>query len=360
MPIPSVVKDKCNGCGDCVVVCPFFALELVDNVVTIAESCLDCGVCVSACAAGALVYEGVEGIQKGGGVWYLAPGGDIEAAGTARYLADEWGRSAAAVIFDQDALPESGPDQVLVIPGGDARVLAAAIRDEKPGAVLAPDRDYTRDLLAQTAALLKVSFFSGVTSLQPVYGKDSVEVVRPIFLGRYHVRVQAQSSPVLATLQKGALLPARAMALTSVPRLLDVEPAAGPEVMRQESGLGYVPVLEEADIILSGGPSIGQEGFELLNALARRMGAVVAGSKEAVQAGLLPPERMVDAFTGKKIAPSLYIAFGIDGSPGHNAAITLARTVVAVNDRADTNLAAAADFILTADIRAIMEAMLSE
>jgi heterodisulfide reductase subunit A len=61
--ISFVSKDECRGCGFCVEVCPFGAIELVDenrmgNIVKVAEVnevlCKGCGSCAAACLSGAI------------------------------------------------------------------------------------------------------------------------------------------------------------------------------------------------------------------------------------------------------------------------------------------------------------------
>jgi ferredoxin len=49
-PVVPSVTDICNGCGLCVRVCIFDAIELVDKVLTInEEKCYGCGLCVNVC-----------------------------------------------------------------------------------------------------------------------------------------------------------------------------------------------------------------------------------------------------------------------------------------------------------------------
>jgi heterodisulfide reductase subunit A2 len=58
-----VTADQCRGCGFCVEVCPFGAIELVDenrmgNIVKVAlvneALCKGCGSCAAACLSGAI------------------------------------------------------------------------------------------------------------------------------------------------------------------------------------------------------------------------------------------------------------------------------------------------------------------
>lgn len=50
-----VIKDHCMGCGDCIDVCPYKAISLVDNKAEIVEAvCKGCGCCVAVCNSGAI------------------------------------------------------------------------------------------------------------------------------------------------------------------------------------------------------------------------------------------------------------------------------------------------------------------
>lgn len=49
-----VDNERCNGCGVCMRVCPFGAIELRENKVHITDGCIVCGYCVSRCPAFAL------------------------------------------------------------------------------------------------------------------------------------------------------------------------------------------------------------------------------------------------------------------------------------------------------------------
>ncbi|NVM21177.1 MAG: 4Fe-4S binding protein [Desulfobacterales bacterium] len=56
---PTVDKDKCNGCGECVEVCPSEVLELEDEKCepVNAEECLGCESCIEVCETGAITVE---------------------------------------------------------------------------------------------------------------------------------------------------------------------------------------------------------------------------------------------------------------------------------------------------------------
>jgi NAD-dependent dihydropyrimidine dehydrogenase PreA subunit len=59
--IPTVDEDKCEGCGECVDVCPSEVFELEDDVSKVVnpDECLGCESCVEVCEPGAITVEEV-------------------------------------------------------------------------------------------------------------------------------------------------------------------------------------------------------------------------------------------------------------------------------------------------------------
>ena len=55
----TIDKDKCNGCGECVDICPAEVLEMVDNKTEVAniDECLGCESCVETCPESAITLS---------------------------------------------------------------------------------------------------------------------------------------------------------------------------------------------------------------------------------------------------------------------------------------------------------------
>ncbi len=90
--------------------------------------------------------------------------------------------------------------------------------------------------------------------------------------------------------------------------------------------------LKGASIIVAGGYGLGtKENFKLVEQLAHVLGAEVAGSRAAVDAGFVPTERQVGQ-TGVTVRPKLYIAVGISGAIQHRAGMQESNKIIAINN----------------------------
>jgi heterodisulfide reductase subunit A len=56
--VAHVIADRCTGCGECTLVCPYLAISLVEGKAEVnAALCTGCGTCVAACVSKAIVAE---------------------------------------------------------------------------------------------------------------------------------------------------------------------------------------------------------------------------------------------------------------------------------------------------------------
>jgi electron transfer flavoprotein alpha subunit len=116
--------------------------------------------------------------------------------------------------------------------------------------------------------------------------------------------------------------------------------------------------LEDARVIVSGGRGIGgPEGFASeLQPLAQLLGAQMAASRAACDAGWVPPTWQVGQ-TGKKVAPDLYLAVGITGASQHMAGISEAKQIAAINIDKDAPIFKHCRFGIVDDYRKVVPAL---
>lgn len=387
-----VVAEKCDGCQKCLAACPFFAIEMAESVAVIAESCVECGICVPACPPGAIQMSGVESAPSGSGrwMWVYLPSENASLAGitACRRAADEMEAKVAAVLTaepaDSPRIFAAGADEVIVLKGtgSPAEKLARAVNQEKPVLLAGLADIQGLGVLSATAARVGAGLIQAASDLLTGFGEATVEAVRPIYGGRFSQRLIPQPGrPGVVALdpwvfhrtrqEGGRSGRVREIAVGDGPGGLPGSgsggsPGAGPiaapgercerlgsrEENRPES-------LAKSRIVVAGGLGLRSPGnFAKLYTLAERLGAAVGASKDVVEQGWASPQRMVDV-AGSSIAPDLYLAFGIDGTPTHNAAVEKSKAIVAVTANREANILGISDFILPFDPVDALEAFLA-
>jgi electron transfer flavoprotein alpha subunit len=112
--------------------------------------------------------------------------------------------------------------------------------------------------------------------------------------------------------------------------------------------------LKAAPIIVAGGYGMGTlDNFRLIHELAAVLGGEVAGSRAAVDAGFVPPERQVGQ-TGVTVRPKLYIACGISGAIQHRAGMQESNKIIAINTDPEAPIFGVAHYGIVGDAAQII------
>ncbi|MBN1400823.1 MAG: 4Fe-4S binding protein, partial [Anaerolineae bacterium] len=178
MALLIIDKEACIGCGACVEVCPFAALDLVNGVAAVNDNCTACAACIPECPVDALSLPKVE--QKGTperdsyrGVWVWVEqfGGQAssiswEMMGQGRRLADTLNVALTACVLGhgmqkvaQEAIAY-GADRVFLVDDPAlavyrtepySRIVSDLVREHRPEIFLLGASSRGRDLAGSVA-----------------------------------------------------------------------------------------------------------------------------------------------------------------------------------------------------------------
>jgi len=372
--------EKCVGCGDCVPVCPFGLLEIVDDKVQLKEGCTLCGACQEACSHDAINIEAVaetaEISDSHRGVWVFAEQrhGKLknvayELLARGRELADTLKTDLSAVCLGHDIdnvnqLIAYGADKIYLADSPDfadnqedlcTRQLVELIQQHKPEIVVAGATSLGRSFIPRVAAILRTGLTADCTGLDIDTEKRLLLQTRPTFGGNIMATIICPTKrPQMATVRprvfrknnpdnsrKGQIIKVdfNRESITSRTRLLNFIDDFTETVK-----------LEDADIIVSGGRGLGKaENFKLLAELAEVMGAALGSSRPPVDDGWLPYTHQVGQ-TGKTVCPRLYIACGISGAIQHLTGMQTSDVIVAINDDPNAPIFEVATYGIVGDL----------
>ena len=355
--------DKCIGCGVCEENCPFGSISVVDGCAVVDDTCTLCGTCVDGCEPEALHMEGGDkqrniDLDDWSGIWVFAEfrHGTIapvtfELLGIGRTLANERGVSLSAVLLGHDVeqfsnqLIAAGADTIYL--ADDAalgqyredvygRVLEQLIREHKPEVVLAGATAIGRSVIPQVATVLGAGLTADCTQLA-IRKKDGMLLqTRPAFGGNIMATIECpHTRPQMATVRPKVMPPlepdtsreGEIIQVVLPEQMLDSRVEVLETVISDQEQVN----IQEVEVLVAGGRGLESEkGFDLIKELADELGAALAASRAAVDAGWISYPHQVGQ-TGKTVCPKLYIACGISGAIQHAVGMQSAEIVVAIN-----------------------------
>ncbi|MBM9604245.1 electron transfer flavoprotein subunit alpha [Desulfopila inferna] len=384
-------KEICIGCGICEEQCAFAAIEMVDGLPVIGESCTLCGACVDACDSGALVME-ISGdnlktdLSSWSGVWVYCEfrksalaAVSLELLGIGRKLADKRGVKLAAVLIG-DGIQKTaaeligyGADTVYAVEHPQlgnfaedsyAAIVTRLISEHRPEIVLAGATAIGRSFIPGVATTLNAGLTADCTSLEIRDEDGALLQTRPAFGGNIMATIECpRSRPQMATVRPKVMKaneydPARQgdiVTVTTQPEELQSRIKVVESVVASQGNVN----IQESDILISGGRGLDSEkGFELIRKLAETLGADVSASRAVVDAGWIPYPHQVGQ-TGKTVAPKLYVACGISGAVQHVAGMQSAEAIVAINRDKNAPIFDIADFGIVGDLNEIIPKLIT-
>jgi len=313
------------------------------------------------------------------GVWIVAELRDgayrkvsFEIASAARKLADQLGEEVGAVVCGSGVegkaaeLGKYGVDKVYVADNAalepyttDAHAAAVAkiVKEKDPAILLLAASVQGKDLSSRLAGKLATGLATDCTALRIDGGK--LVATRPMYAGKCFGEIMTSSFPQMATLRPNVFAIVESAKAGAVEKY---DPALDPAQLKtkvadfQKDVSGKIE-LTEANIIVSGGRGMkGPENFNILEDLAKVLGAAVGASRAAVDAGWRVQTDQVGQ-TGKTVSPNLYIACGISGAIQHLAGMSSSKFIVAVNKDPEAPIFQRADYGIVDDLFKVVPEM---
>ncbi len=293
--------------------------------------------------------------------------------GAGRRLADSLGgKLRAAVIGSTDDAAASAiqkrADTLLVVedgvlgehhPENYLAATAAVCQKLTPGAVLLGNDTASQELAPRLAHRLGGSAAGDAVEVALVDGR--LHVKRGVYGGKATAVIALGKSPGVVWVRARAMAPADERHGGEVERVrLGITPDARVRVVSRNVEAKGGPRLEDARLIVSGGRGLGgPEPFKQLQALADAIGAQMAASRAACDAGWVPPSWQVGQ-TGKKVAPELYMAVAISGASQHIMGIADSKVICAINRDPDAPIFKHCRFGLVEDYQKVVGPLLEK
>jgi electron transfer flavoprotein alpha subunit len=287
--------------------------------------------------------------------------------GEAARLAGRLGGHVVAVTppADPRLLGAWGADAAVQLGGEEPRPAAAALAGwirrcgSTPWAVLGGAAPWDREVLARLAVHLDAGLLSDLTATAIRWdgaGQPRLVGRKPAGGGTL-AEVGSDRLPQIATLRTGSLADRAARPADFAPpvELLDI--GADPLLRRfDRRTVDDFDAVERATAVIGLGAGVDPADHARIEPLRAVLGAELAATRKVTDAGTLPHCRQLGV-TGRGIAPTLYVAIGISGSPHHMAGVERAGTVLAVNSDPDAAVFGHCDIGIVADWRDVLPAL---
>lgn len=317
-----------------------------------------------------------------------------------RRLADDLGARLCGVLLGDGVAPLAaelgayGADEVLLCEHPLLReyttdaycsVLCELAQARRPEILLMGATHIGRDLAARCAARLHTGLCADCTHLDvsmPKYLEylrqnstldvdggtwdlqdRSLKMTRPAFGGHLMATIICPNfRPCMATVRPGVMKKApkdaaRAAAVAVTPVPVDLAPAdLRTTVLETVHTVRAAVDLAQAEYLVAVGRGIARDvenGLRLAGELADALGGTVVGSRAAVDAGWLPPERQIGQ-TGKTVRPRIYIALGISGAIQHQIGMQDSGCIIAVNTNRQAPMMELADYGICGDLFSVV------
>ncbi len=202
---------------------------------------------------------------------------------------------------------------------------------------------------ARVAIKVDAALVSNVSET-PTVENGNLNVKRSIYTGKAFAVTELSTEKKILTIRKNAT---QIKEDGNDPQIESFSPSVNENdfkvnISSQEKATGDI-LLPEADLVISGGRGMkGPENWNLIEDLAKEMGAATGCSKPVSDMEWRPHHEHVGQ-TGIKVSPSLYVAVGISGAIQHLAGVNSSKYILVINKDSEAPFFKAADYGIVGD-----------
>ncbi|HWJ02200.1 MAG TPA: electron transfer flavoprotein subunit alpha/FixB family protein [Verrucomicrobiae bacterium] len=293
----------------------------------------------------ATVKAPLAGVLLGGGVEHLIP--EVFAYG-----------AQSVYVIDSPVLDKYRTEPY-------AKGIVDLVKHYKPEIFLFGATTLGRDLSGAVATELKTGLTADCTVLGIDQDTKLLQQTRPAFGGNIMATILCRKHrPQMATVRP------RVMAMP------EKKPGASGEIIRETlnmpeeqvrtqvvnfiKGEGRSVFLDKAEIIVAVGKGLGnKKNLGMVEELAQVLGATLAASRQAVEAGWFTHEHQIGQ-TGVTVRPKVYIAVGISGAIQHLVGMETSDCIIAINNDPEAPIFKVANYGLVGDLFQLVPALTEE
>jgi electron transfer flavoprotein alpha subunit len=287
-------------------------------------------------------------------------------AGAGRRLAEELAAQLTAIVLSPQSATIAQEvaevvDKVILVdqreyqPEPALSALTEICNELSPDAVLLGNDTYSQEVTPRLAHRLGGAAVGDVVEV--TIHEHALRVSRQVYGGKAQATIELKRTPAVLWTRSRSFAPANRLSKPGniTETSLDIPIDTRTRIIERKRESQNEQRLEEARVIVSGGRGIGgPEPFnDELKPLAELMGAQLAASRAACDAGWVPPTLQVGQ-TGKKVTPDLYLAIAITGASQHMAGISEAKNIAAINTDPDAPIFKHCRFGIVEDYRKVV------
>lgn len=375
--------SRCDLCGKCMEKCPFGALRMEKNGITVNEKCRMCSVCVKTCPQQAIRFEQVaksfdKDKWKGILVYAEQENGTIhpvvyELIGEARKLAAKVGYDVSCVIVggegtkkNAETLLPYGVKEVFVYehPGFEgfkadcySDAVADCISSIQPSTVLIGATACGRSLAPRLSTRFHTGLTADCTELRMNSNTDLVQV-RPAFGGNIMAQIViANSRPQFATVRYKVMDKAKKVPNPSgritVCKTTELMVRSGISIV-ERAAITRTKAIEEEDVLVVAGRGVKTAGdVEMVRELAALLGGQLCFTRPMVESGFGDAAHQI-GLSGRTVKPKLIITCGVSGAVQFTACMNAAQTIIAINTDPDAQIFRIAHYRIVDDLYQIV------